>query len=244
MKIKRLRLNRLRNEEWYNFFTEFKTFVETKYPDVKDIEQLFTVLMTLYGNADETLEQIRKNNLTSSIEHLDEVRDNAFYGLSGTVNTALRHYDTNKRDAAERIVILLDHYGNIAEKPYNEETAAIYNFAQDIRSKYANEIDALDLNGWIDELERANNEFEKTVLERNQEYAGKTQLKMVDIRKKADRTYLDIVERIEALSLIRNDSALDDFIKTLNANIDRYVLSINRRAGKSKTKNGNNESTE
>jgi hypothetical protein len=231
MKVKRFKLNRLRNEEWFNFFTEFKTFVETEFPNVADIEQLFIVLMTLYGQADEALELIRKSNITASIVQLDEVRDNAFNGFNGMVKAGLKHYDNTKREAAERLVVILDHYGNIADRPYNEETAAIGNFTQDIRNKYAAEVATLELTGWIDELERANNAFEKTVLERNKEYAGKTEIKMLDIRKSADRTYLDIVERIEALTLVNGDERYKTFIKTLNANIDRYITSIKRRTG-------------
>jgi hypothetical protein len=90
------------------------------------------------------------------------------------------------------------------------------------------------LTGWINELERTNNDFEKTVLDRNNEYAGKdSELKMIDIRKKTDRAYLDIVERIEALSLINGDSDVQtqNFASLLNANIERYINSIKRRSG-------------
>jgi hypothetical protein len=135
------------------------------------------------------------------------------------------------------LVTLTDHYGNVADKPYNEETAAISNFLQDVRAKYADETVALDLTGWLDELERTNSEFEKNVLERNREYAGKdSELNLLDVRKKTDCAYLDIIERIEALSILDpNNKALDRFIKTLNANIDRYIASIKRRTRKSKT---------
>jgi hypothetical protein len=232
MKIKRIILNKLRNEEWFNFFTEFKTFVEENFPEVSDIETLFIVFLNLYAMADNTLEQIRKSKFSSLIVQYDEERDNAFRGLDSTVYTSLRHYDVEKRAAAERLVILFDHYGNVADKPYNEETGAIYNFLQDIRGKYASEIATLDIAGWIDELERTNNEFEKTMLERNSEYAGKTELNMLDIRKTTGRAYLDIIERIEALSLIKGDEIYVPFIKTLNANIERYISTIKRRSGK------------
>jgi hypothetical protein len=234
MKIKRVKLDRLRNEEWFQFFTEFKTFVEQTMPEVLDIVELFVVFVTLYGKADELLEQIRKSNFTALIAEKDGLRDNAYRGISETVYTAKKHYDPTKRTAAESLSALIDHYGNVADKPYNEETATIYNFCQDIRSKYANEISILDLTGWIDELERVNNDFEKTILDRNKEYAEKDEGNMLDIRKKTDRTYLDIVERIEALSLVKGNEQYETFIKNLNANIDRYILSVKRRTGKSK----------
>jgi hypothetical protein len=244
MKIKRIILNRLRNEEWFNFFTEFKTFVEKNFPEISDIEALFVVFLELYAMADDTLEQVRKSNFTSLIIQHDEERDNIYRGLDGTVRVNLRHYDEGKRTAAKRLVTLFDHYGNVADKSYNEETATIYNFLQDIKNKYAPEIATLDLTGWIDELERTNKQFEETVLDRNSEYAGKTELNMLDIRKKTGRTYLDIVEQIEALSLVKGDQVYAPFIKTLNANIERYINTIKRRSGKNSAQSDNTESQE
>jgi hypothetical protein len=241
MKIKRIKLNKLRNEEWFNFFTEFKSFVEETFPEVSDIEKIFAIFKEFYTMADNTLEQIRKSDFTALIVQQDEARDNIFRGLDGTVRTALRHYNNKKRVAAERLVTLFDHYGNVPDRPYNEETATIYNFLQDIRDKYASEIVALELNGWLDELERTNKQFEATILERNREYAGKPEFNMLDIRKKTGRAYLDIVERIEALSLVKGEEAYAPFIKTLNANIERYISSINRRSAKSKTKSNEEE---
>jgi hypothetical protein len=238
MKIKRLRLKNLRNEEWFNYFTEFKTFVEQTAPGTLDIEALFIVFMSLYGKADKALEQIRKSRYSSEIVKLDASRDNVWIGLSETVGSALHHFDESKRTAAERLVILFDHYGNLAAKPYNEETASISNFLQDVRGKYAGEIAVLDLAEWLGELERTNTEFETAVLERNREYAGKSDLNMLDIRRQTDRAYLDIVERIEALSLVYGDDRFALFVRTLNSNIERYKTAINRRSG---TKNSQNE---
>jgi hypothetical protein len=232
MKIKRILLNYLRNEEWFNFFTEFKTFVEEITAEVLDIAALFGVFLSFYRQADDTLEQIRKSNYTSLIEQKDDVRDNTFRGLNDAVHSALRHYDATKRAVAENLITLFEHYSDLADRPYNEETASIYNFIQELREKYASDMATLDLTGWVDELERNNTDFEKTVLDRNKEYAGKTELKMVDLRRKTGRCYLDILERIEALCLIQGDEKFAPFIKTLNANIDRYNNLINRRRGK------------
>jgi hypothetical protein len=244
MKIKRIVLNKLKNEEWFNFFTEFKTFVEEITPEALDIEELFVVFTGLYAMADDTLEQIRKSDFTSLIIQQDDARDNAFRGLESSVRVSLRHYDAKKRTAAERLVSLFEHYGNVADRPYNEETATVYNFLQDIRNRYEPEIAVLKLAGWLDELERTNNEFEKNVLERNREYAGKTELNMLDIRKKTGRVYLDVLERIEALSLVKGDETYAPFIRTLNANIERYISTVNRRSGKSNVQPGKTESPE
>jgi hypothetical protein len=63
------------------------------------------------------------------------------------------------------------------------------------------------------------------------------------LRRKIDRQYLDIVERIEAQILLNGEEPFATFVKTLNANIDRYLAVLNRRGGK-KTEDKTEENAE
>jgi hypothetical protein len=239
--VLRIKLRNMRNEEWFNFYTEFKTFALKHSPENLDIEVLFAVFLSLYGKADEAMEVLRKSSFTTEIIQLDDERDNTFRGLSGSIETALHHYDPAKRAAAERLKPLFDHYGNLSAKPYNEETAGIYNLLQELRGQYAPQSAALELTGWIDELERRNQAFEAAILTRNTESAGKsTEVKLLDIRRQTDRCYLDIVERLEALMLIRGEAAFGGFVKELNANIERYNNVLSRRHAQKTDKTNNN----
>jgi hypothetical protein len=234
MKFKRLHLYKLRNEEWFNFFTEFKTFVEEFFPQAQHIEELFPVFLNLYSMADTAIEKITKSGFTSVIVESDEKRDDCFRGLVASVKAALFHYEADKRAAAEKIDALLNHYGNPAIKPYNEETASIYNLLQEFRGNYADAVATLSLNGWVDEMDKNNRKFEKAILDRNNENADKTDINTLDIRHKVNRCYLDIIERFEALMLINGDDAFAPFVKTLNSNIDRYNNTLKRRRGNKK----------
>ncbi|MDR0725103.1 MAG: DUF6261 family protein [Prevotellaceae bacterium] len=234
MKIRRIRLNKLRNEEWFNFFKEFKAFVEEFFPQTQDIEELFTVFLTLYAMSNSALDKIIKSGLSSVIVQLDEERDSRLRGMTAAVRSGLYHYDAGKCAAAEKIAEVLDHYGDIALRSYNEETAAIYSLLQDLRGPYADAVQTLELNGWIDELDNSNQNFEKAILDRHREILGKTDVNMLDVRRKTDRCYLDIVERIEALMLIHGDGEFAPFVTVLNNNIDRYITVLNRRSGNKK----------
>jgi hypothetical protein len=232
MKIKRIKLNRLRNEEWFNFFTEFKKFVTQATPEALDIEALFTVFVTLYTQADALLEVLRKSSYTSEIVHLDSVRDCTYRGLFEAVQSALHHYSEIYLTAAEKIKPVFDHYGNLSEKSYNEETSGIYNLLKELRGTYAPQVATLALEGWVDELERNNQAFEAAILARNAEKATKTaDVSLLDIRRKASRCYLDILERLEAQILLHGEAKYSDFVKTLNANIERYANVLSRRKG-------------
>jgi hypothetical protein len=230
MKIKRIKLNRFRNEEWFNFFTEFKEFVTQSTPETLNIEALYAVFLALYAQADETLEILRKSSYTSEIVQLDGVRDGTYRGLSEAVKSSQHHYVEAQSAAARKLKPLFDHYGDVPAKPYNEETAIIYNLLQELRGQYAPQIATLSLQGWLDELERNNLAFEAAILARNAEIADKSiDETMLEVRRKTDRCYLDIVERIEALILVQGDTNFAVFVKLLNANIERYQNVLSRR---------------
>jgi hypothetical protein len=230
MKISRIKLTGMRNEEWFNFFTEFKTFVEQESsPKALDIEALFATFLVLYAQADKALEVLRKSSYTAEIVQLDGVRDGTYRGLTETVRAGLHHYSAPVREAAEKLEVIIDRYGNLSAKPYNEETAGIYNLLQDLRAK-VNEVSILNLSGWLNELEANSQAFETAILARNAEEAGHVaDVNMLEIRRQTDRCYLDIVERLEALMLIQGDAAFAGFVNKLNANIARYKNVLSRR---------------
>ena len=240
MEIKRINLHNLRNEEWFNFYSEFKRFVEEASPQTLKIEKYFAVFLVLYVQADSIMEKIRKSKHTKQIIELDKQRDSIFKGLIYAIKSYKHHTNSAKREAAESLEPLLSHYGNLAVKPYNEETAGIHNFLQEFRENYNDAIITLELTTWLDELERSNLAFEEAIIERNREGASKSELKLWDIRLEIDNCYKDIVKRLEALILITEDEKEKEpyiaFVKTLNTNIKRYLNTIAQRKGRSDAK--------
>jgi uncharacterized protein YecA (UPF0149 family) len=245
MKIKRINLSTLRNEEWFNFITEFKKFVEGVSPEKLNIEKLFAVFLGFYTTVDAIIEKIRKSGITNHISQLDKQRDITFRGLIYIIKAYKCHFDIVKRDAAKSLEPLIKHYGNLAIKPYNEETAGIYNFLQEFRGKYKDVIDMLELTDWLDALDNYNQIFEDAILERNSEGAKKTDLQLFSVRRKTNRSYLNIVERLEALILLEEDEGEMEkyisFVKTLNTNVKRYLDILAQRKGRSDAKKDNNK---
>jgi hypothetical protein len=238
MKTKRFKNEDLRNEEWFQFYTEFKTLVEQYTPAALNIDELFAVFLVLYSNSDEALEIIRKNAATGQLAEADTTRDIDFRGFAEAVKSALHHFDAAKREAARRLQITFDHYGNLARKPYDEETASIYNFVQEMNGKHASDIAVLGLNDWVIQLDADNKAFEALLKTRYAEDAGKTDLRMKDVRRETDRNYRDILDRIDALILINGDSAYAPFVKELNIRVERYSDIIAQRKGRSAKRKG------
>jgi uncharacterized protein YegL len=89
-------------------------------------------------------------------------------------NGMCKHFSKHIAESAHKVKIVLDTYGNVARKTLNEETSAIYNLVQDLRSdKYGNETRDASLMTWVDELEKRNKAFEALVKERFDETAHK-----------------------------------------------------------------------
>ncbi|MDR2564158.1 MAG: DUF6261 family protein [Prevotellaceae bacterium] len=225
----RLDLRRLHNEEWFNFFTEYKGFVLYITAAVLGIQQLFANFIELMQKADAALEQIRKSKVTDDIVQLDARRDNAFRMLKSALRYGLSSTDPNQLAAAKKLEPVFKHYGNLAAKSYDDETAGIVNFIQDLRGSYASYVEILEWEGMIAALELANNEFEAAILLRNAESADRPAYKMLDLRTKINRCYLDMIEKIEAKILLNGDEDIAEFVKNLNSNIERYKQTLARR---------------
>ena len=133
--------------------------------------------------------------------------------------------------------ILLSSYGNLAKKAGDEETAAIYNFIQELRGKFAQQTALLDLSEWVDELERNNDAYEVLVKARSADIASRTKYRMFDVRKDADTIYYSMVERMEAKMVLDPNDTLASFINEFNVFLkERKDIDAQRKGQRNKTK--------
>lgn len=235
MKILRLNKHHLRNEEHFQFQTDVKTLIESLDAEQLKISSLFEHFLEVYLKEDEALEKIRKSLLTDPITDLDRKRDELFMNFKQLVKSHFSHFQTEKAEAARKIQTLIDHYGNITKKSYNETTASVYNFIQDIEASFSNELQTLNAKDWIVQLKSFNNEFEELMNERHDEKAKNQSSNLRFIRDEVDNIYLSITEKIEALSLLHNDEGIySDFIARLNARIEYYKHTLTHRKSKVK----------
>jgi hypothetical protein len=189
------------------------------------IKPQFDGYLPLYNREDEALKKIVKSEFTAKIHEADKARDDIYLGMAETVTATLRHFNPNVRQAAERLKILFDTYGNVVNKPLNEETSAIYNILQELKGKYTADVASVGLTQWVAELETRNQTFEGLVKERFDETAARTtDIVMKQARAQLDEVYKTIVERINALAVVEGVATYEAFIKTLNAVIAKYAV--------------------
>ena len=244
MSIKDLSLSRLKNAEHLQFQTEFKTEVEKKTATALGIDTQFANYLLKYKEEDEALVYIRKSSQTDLLNEADSYRDRIFRGLCDTNRAALNHFIPEKAEAARKLNIVFDTYGNITVEAYDEETAKINSLIKELRDNHANDLDLLALNEWVDELENANNKFVDIKNERYTEESSKTSLRMKKVRTEIDALYKEIVNRINAQILLNGDTNYIDFVSALNQRIENVKLVLaKRKGGKGGDEEGGTEET-
>ena len=125
------------SHEYFQFNTEF---VETVYrngtEDLKIAPQ-FEVYLQSYSRVDEALVKITKSPLTAKIRDANTNRDTLFRGLVSKQRASERHPRAEVQQAAARLKIVFDTYGNIAKLAMNKKTSAIHSLMQELRGRFS-----------------------------------------------------------------------------------------------------------
>lgn len=233
MNVNDLSLTRLRNEEHLQFQTEFKKLVETSNPATLNIVEAFNAYLLVYSDESTALDIIIKSAISDDIVDADGVRDYTFRGFSDAILSASRHFNAGVKQAALHLLVVIEHYGNIARKPYDEETAAITSLVIDLTTTYAADVTAINgLTEWVTELKAKNDAFESLKKSRYTEESAKTMLRMKEVRVRADAAYHTITDRLEALMLINGEAGYTGFVNELNARIASYSNLLAQRKGR------------
>jgi ElaB/YqjD/DUF883 family membrane-anchored ribosome-binding protein len=178
---------------------------------------------------DKALKKIMKSALTADILAADKRRDRLYRGMIDLNRAALIHFKDDVQEAAKRLKILFDTYGNVAKKPLNEETSAIHNLLQELNGKFAQDVVTVGIAEWVFELKASNQTFNLLIKDRYEETAMRTDLVLKDCRQKVDDVYRAIVERVNAYVVIEGETAYKDFISNMNAVITKYHAALMRR---------------
>ena len=238
MKISKIHTIHLRNDEHFQFHTEFRDLATKETPQKLKIQQQFEAYLPLYGREDEALKKINKSSITVQLQEADKARDDIFLGMADMAKAALRHFNPEVRAAAGRLKVVFDTYGNVAVKPLNEQTSAVYNLLQELQGKYASDTETVGITQWAAELQARNNAFSELMKERFDETGSRCDIVLREARAELDQSYFAIREKINALVIVEGEADYGNFIRTLNAVVAKYTAILNSRLGKRGKKGG------
>ncbi|MDR2883415.1 MAG: DUF6261 family protein [Alistipes sp.] len=239
MKIIRLHLPTLRNDEFFQFMTRVHDLVRAATPGALRVEALWARFVPLFADLDEALKKISKSARTAEIAAADHTRDTVFRGLANAVKSARDHYNPAVHAAAVRVGIVFDTYGNVAKKADDEETSAIHNLLVELTVKHIADCETLAITGWIGELDRCNVAVERLMRERFEETTERTGLVMRDVRLAIGDVWYELADRVDALQIVEGgaeDSPWAAFIAEINAIVERTEHIVAARRGRAEAK--------
>jgi len=233
MKISNLNLHSQRNAGHYQFQSDFNDLVIEYTPQTLGIVEAYATYQPLLQDEAIAFMAISKSATTGQIVDADSVRDKTLRGTIDLARTALNHFDGKVHSDAKIVNVIIDQYGNLAPKPYDEETGLITNLIKDLRVKAPAEIVTVGIVPWLIALEAQNETFNTLEKSRNSEEANRTELRMKNVRLEVDAAYRKMVERINALMVVNGEAPYSDFVKMLNARIVRANDAIALSKGRS-----------
>jgi hypothetical protein len=229
MKITKFDTNHLRNDAHYQYQSDFRdSVIKGGWAEALKIKPQFDEWLAFYEKEDEAHKKISKSALTQQIVEADKARDDTYIGMVEIAGAYLRHHDPETREAARRLKIVFDTYGNVAKKPVKEQTAATVNILQELQGKYAADCATVKISDWVTRLAIDNEALNKLMSDRFDEAAAKTHILIKDARKQVDEAYRNICLLIEANILREGMANYETFVGTLNAVIAKYAVKHHR----------------
>jgi hypothetical protein len=206
-----------------------------------NVQPQYDVYFAAYEKEVSALDLIRRSELTAKIEEQDRRRDAVYRGFVDSVKGATKHFDTQKSEAALKVLNVIKHYGNIALKTLDAETAAIDDLLCEIDEQLTAPIQLLGLEDWLTHLAAENTAFKTLVADRYAETAARPDVQMKAARKDVDAAFRALLNQVDALVLVNGSANYDAFIAALNAISERYKNILAQEAGMRKKDKENSE---
>jgi hypothetical protein len=205
-------------------------------PEKLGIAPQYAAYQSRYDEVVASLDVIFKSEYTELLDEQDHVRDRIFRGLNDAVKSALNHFNPDKCEAARKVKIVLDKYGNIAAKAIDQETAAIDDLVRELHTgNHPALMETLALTDWIEQLQVENMRFKDLMMARYGEAAQRPVMHMKMARAATDKTFREMLKQLEALALVNGMKDYETLFRELNAVLERYKNLLARKKSEPRT---------
>ncbi len=228
-KIEKVHLEHLQNGAWVTYLTFIVKLIKGNEAVKTVLAPLLALLEKILKDAEESLEEMRGSRLSSEINEADTQRDRMIGGLNNYVRAFLYDIDSAKQRAAENLMKVINHYGEIAKAPQDQETALINDFLKELNDNHEADTKTLGLADRCEQLQAANARFVELLDSRTIESGTKNPLRMIDIRREGNRLIRMLCTQLELLQLTASTEALSTFVGELNAENTRVNTNLKRK---------------
>ena len=221
------------NEAHVSFHEELIKIIANHNPATLGIDGIYKDYKEAFDAEVGVLDVVRASVHTAEIAAQDDTRDRAYYALVTALKLAGQTL-TAQEDvkAIHNLELVLNSYGNIARKTYDQETAAIDDLMRELLDKYLADIVQLKLQDRLVALADENQKFKALMTKRYEETSEKQTLRMRTARQITDTLYRAILNYIEAKIVVHQSKEFMDLSKALNAVAKRHKDLLAQKKGK------------
>jgi len=185
-------------EEYSLLQAEFKELMNQYYSGDIASEKLFSVFLDLYKQEEEAMDEVRKTIITDQLDLLDVERNCVFRGFVDRVKSTSNCINDDVHRAAIRLKVLLEQYGNITRRYYDQKTTAFNKLIQEITVTSLANVYMVGLAPWTLKLDDKNKAFDALMRLRYEEVATRTGLKVELVRFRLDTVYRNMSDLLNA----------------------------------------------
>jgi hypothetical protein len=211
----------LPNAAHFTFFTTLDAQIEAS-PAVR---AALTVQMTIFDplleSERQNMDWVKKSEYTSLIKVADKRVDAALSGLKAQTVAARHSLQPEIVAAANRMLILLNNYGDVAKKPYQEETGDVQALLDNLTGSYSADARITGNDVWVTELQTALTEFNTLYATRNEQVILKPAKNFRTTRREIEVVYHQMTSIIESNALLGMSPDFENFIIRLNPEIEK-----------------------
>lgn len=172
---------------------------------------------------DSTAVHLRGSEKTEQIAEADLLRSRAIKSLKRYLLVFEYSDKASEVEAFKQLQIAFNAYKELHRMSYEEETNAVENLIQDLRTdRFENQVAELKMKSYIDRLEAANEAFKDIYYSRMKDETSKEELDTKAIRQDLLNQYKTLVEYIEVLAKVNGLENAEIILQAINAVRKRY----------------------
>jgi hypothetical protein len=235
-RFKSLLFKYLPNAAHYNFCLHVQATIEAS-PEVvtSRIGGLADAFAALFAEENELRVRVRKNVLTPEIAAANHTMNFALTAFRAIVRSMRSIPEESIADTAVHVYTMLMSYGNVNAKPYEEQSGKVKSILSQVGDDgaYHHDINVLKskaavVENMITDLQNAFDSFTGLLAKRDVESLRKPKRPFPQVRRDIEAVYHKIAAIINASALLGESPAFDDFINSLNPEIERLNAEFHR----------------
>jgi len=202
---------------------------------VSVLEPFRAKFIELYNREDVAILKIATDELTATIQTAERTRDEAVIGWRFHVRAFGYSIDNEKREAARKLQIVFDSFGEFQKLSSNKQTAATYNFLQEMEA-HADNVAIIGGGEWVEDIRKTNEELARLVSQRLDDRAAKSTEDVKVVRQEIDAVLRQMMNFLDITSTLSPTQELISLIDRLNQLMTSYRNTLAQRQGITKAK--------